>query len=139
MKPLFLDASFIVALNATDDQWHVLAASYWPEVVSQQRQLLTTTFVLDEVATLLNSQGYHRRAVLVGTQLIEDPAGGMVHVDTDLLSRGWAYFCRHADKRYSLTDCISFVIMRERGIQQALTFDHHFSQAGFEALPGELG
>ena len=135
MKPLFLDASFIVALNATDDQWHARAANYWPEVVSQQRQLLTTTFVLDEVATLLNSQGYHRRAVLVGTQLMEDPAGGMVHVDPDLLSRGWAYFCRRADKRYSLTDCISFVVMRELGIQQALTFDHHFAQAGFEALP----
>lgn len=135
MKPLFLDASFIVALNATDDQWHERAVDGWREVASQQRQLLTTTFILDEVATLLNSRGHHSRAVTVGTQLIYSPMVTMVHVDPDLLERGWAYFCRHADKRYSLTDCISFVVMHEKRIEQALTFDQHFSQAGFEALP----
>ncbi len=64
-------------------------------------------------------------------------AEAFVFVDHNLFNAGWAYFCRHADKRYSLTDCISFVVMQERGLREALTFDQHFTQAGFEASPGE--
>ena len=135
MKPLFLDTSFAVALNASDDQSHRYAVDGWQAVVSQRRRLLTTTFILDEAVTLLNARGLHGLAVAVGTQLIQSPAVTLLHVDAKLLERGWAYFCRHADKRYSLTDCISFVVMQERGLRQALTFDQHFSQAGFEALP----
>jgi uncharacterized protein len=40
------------------------------------------------------------------------------------------------DKEWSLTDCISFVVMKERGLTEALTADHHFEQAGFKALLG---
>lgn len=97
--------------------------------------MLTTSFVLDEVVTHLNSRGHHSRAAVVGDRLMAD-AESFIHVDRGLFDAGWAYFCRHADKRYSLTDCISFVVMQERGLQQALTFDQHFAQAGFEATPG---
>jgi len=41
---------------------------------------------------------------------------------------------KYADKEWSLVDCISFIVMRERGIKQALTFDRHFEQAGFDAI-----
>ena len=58
-----------------------------------------------------------------------------VHVDAALLLEAWSYFQRHDDKDYSLTDCISFVLMRDGGISRALTFDKHFTQAGFTAEP----
>ncbi len=48
------------------------------------------------------------------------------------------FFAKHADKERSFTDCFSFVVMRERGIQKALTNDHHFRQAGFEPLLGPV-
>jgi predicted nucleic acid-binding protein len=47
---------------------------------------------------------------------------------------GWELFGQRPDKDWSLTDCISFVVMRERGVFEALTGDHHFEQAGFRAL-----
>lgn len=132
MRQLFLDTNFVVALNAVDDQSHTLAVDGWAAVLSSRSSLVTTTFVLDETVTFLNSRGLHRLAVEVGTQLLQSSAILMVHVDPTLLSQGWSYFTRHADKRYSLTDCISFTVMQQRKMREALTFDQHFTQAGFE-------
>lgn len=67
--------------------------------------------------------------------LLESPSVTLVHVNELLLQRGWEYFQKHADKSYSLTDCVSFVVMGERGISRALAFDKHFVQAGFTKLP----
>ncbi len=45
-----------------------------------------------------------------------------------------ALYRGHQDKQWGLVDCISFVVMRERGIRDALTFAQHLTQAGFNAL-----
>jgi uncharacterized protein len=52
----------------------------------------------------------------------------------ELWEAGIRLHAERADKEWSLTDCISFIVMRERGIAQALAYDHHFEQAGFQAL-----
>lgn len=54
--------------------------------------------------------------------------------DQILFDAGLELYASRSDKEWSLTDCISFVVMRERGITDALTGDHHFEQAGFVAL-----
>jgi predicted nucleic acid-binding protein len=97
--------------------------------------LLTTTCIVDEVATFFNSRGRHAKAVAIGNLLITSRWVELLHVDEDLFHAGWEYLVKHADKHYSLTDCISFVVMRERGLQVALTFDAHFQQAGFNRVP----
>jgi predicted nucleic acid-binding protein len=58
-----------------------------------------------------------------------------IHVDTALFYEGWAYFQRPQDKEYSLTDCISFLVMQKLGIRRAFAFDQHFVQAGFTKEP----
>ena len=58
----------------------------------------------------------------------------IVPASRELLDRGFELFSRCADKDWSLTDCTSFVVMREEGLTDALTTDHHFEQAGFKAL-----
>jgi predicted nucleic acid-binding protein len=63
------------------------------------------------------------------------PSVQFIHIDEALFYEGWQYLRQHKDKTYSLTDCISFVVMNRFGIQIALTFDRHFSQAGFEKKP----
>ena len=52
----------------------------------------------------------------------------------DSFDWGRILFAARKDKDWSLTDCISFVVMQEHGITDALTADHHFEQAGFVAL-----
>ncbi len=59
----------------------------------------------------------------------------MVQVDEALFFEGWQYFQQHDDKSYSLTDCISFIVMSRLNIQMALTFDKHFVQAGYQRVP----
>jgi len=54
-----------------------------------------------------------------------------VQVDEELFRAGWDYFQQHQDKDYSLTDCISFVVMEKLKIETAFAFDRHFVQAGF--------
>ncbi|PKO21050.1 MAG: hypothetical protein CVU38_16825 [Chloroflexi bacterium HGW-Chloroflexi-1] len=58
----------------------------------------------------------------------------MIHVDPALWQRGWQLFIERPDKDWSLTDCISFLVMQDRKIRRAFTSDHHFEQAGYVKL-----
>jgi predicted nucleic acid-binding protein len=62
------------------------------------------------------------------------PTYEVIPASADLFEAGLRLHADRSDKAWSLTDCFSFVVMEQRGIRQALTFDHHFEQAGFEAL-----
>lgn len=66
--------------------------------------------------------------------LDEDPLIEMTPLSDELYEQGRIFFRRHHDKAWSLTDCISFIVMRDRGLTEALTADGHFRQAGFRPL-----
>lgn len=107
MTPLVLDSSFAIALHSTRDQWHAAAVRYW-QTVQPKPGLVTTTFVLAEVVSHFTRQGLHERAVALGRDMLRSRSIRLLHIDEELLNLGWDYFARHDDKRYSLTDCISF-------------------------------
>ncbi len=134
MGPLFLDSAFVIALVFKADQSYVNAQATWGRLTSERRKFVTTTFILDEAVTFLSSRGEHELAVETGNQLLTSPAIEMIDVERPLVERGWEYFVRHQDKTYSLTDCISFVVMKQEAILEALTFDIHFTQAGFQIV-----
>ena len=66
--------------------------------------------------------------------LKEDQRMRIVPAEPSLWERGLTLYFQRPDKEWSLTDCISFVVMQEEGLTEALTGDHHFGQAGFKAL-----
>ena len=132
MSLYFVDTSYLLALELSNDQSHQLAQRHWAQLITTNPQLVTTSYIFDEVVTYLNSRGHHQKAVEVGSMMLKSPSVQFIHVDESLLMAGWLYFQQHHDKRYSLTDCISFVIMKQQNILTALTFDHHFEQAGFQ-------
>jgi predicted nucleic acid-binding protein len=135
MKHVFLDTGFIIALEASDDQHHTEALAFWEEFQKTPSPLITTSYVLDEVVTFFNSRGHHAKAVQIGNRLMTSPSVELVHVDEAQLVEGWKLFERYSDKRFSLTDCISFAIMTHLQIDTALAFDKHFKQAGFLTKP----
>jgi uncharacterized protein len=99
-----------------------------------QGDWLTTDWVLVETADALCDPANRRRCA----QFIEDLRHSRrVEIEDssrELFEAGWELYCRRDDKGWSLTDCISFVVMQNRGITDALTGDHHFEQAGFRTL-----
>jgi uncharacterized protein len=132
---IFLDTSFVLALELKDEQHHPLAMNHWRLVATSKPNLVTTSYVFDEVVTFFNSRNRHDKAVEVGDRLLSSSAIQLVHVEEALFLEGWEYFQQHNDKSYSLTDCISFIVMAKRKITVALTFDRHFVQAGFQKMP----
>ena len=136
----FLDTGYLIALENAKDEHHGKVMLHWAtyqhNLGSPQALLITTSYILDEVVTYLNSRGWHTAAVKCGKFLMESKYIRYIPVDEDLFDAGWQYFQKHQDKTYSLTDCISFVTMKRLGIETALTVDGHFIQAGFQVEPG---
>jgi predicted nucleic acid-binding protein len=130
-----LDTSYLLALELARDQHHKQAIRHWQRIAGSKIQLVVTSFIFAEVVTFLNNRGHHQKAVELGNNLLHAVSVQFIHVDAALLFEGWSYFQRHADKDYSLTDCISFVLMKNSGIKTAFTFDRHFVQAGFQIEP----
>ena len=135
MNTVFLDTGFLIALEMASDQYHQAAVEHWRRITSSLPHLITTSYVFDEVVTFFNNRGHHQKAVEVGSRLLASPSVYFAHVDQELFYAGWEYFQRHTDKEYSLTDCISFLVMERFGIKVVLAFDKHFVQAGFQKQP----
>lgn len=136
MTSLFIDTSYLIAVENADDQYHKSASNHWRDLLkASPRLLVTSSYVLVEVVTLLNNRRLHSRAVGLGNNLLSSRLFNVVHVDEELFYEAWNYFQKYKDKTYSLTDCVSFVLMKKVGIVEALTFDKHFTQAGFAKLP----
>lgn len=106
MKTLFVDAGYLIALEASDDQNHKAASQHWRKLVKSPPQFVTTSYVFDEIVTFFNSRDRHDKAVEVGSNLIQTDSIELIHVDEALFYEGWEYFQKHKDKTYSLTDCI---------------------------------
>jgi predicted nucleic acid-binding protein len=134
MQKLFIDSSYFIALQLRNEQNHQVALSHW-QGLDRSQCLVTTSFIFDEVVTFFNSRGFHSVAVSWGDRLLQSRKLELIEVDEQLFIDGWSYFKRYNDKSFSLTDCISFVVMKRLGLEIALTFDHHFLQAGFSKLP----
>lgn len=135
MKSVFLDTGYLLALELSNDQNHRAALKHWRSVAKSLPLLVSTSYVFDEVVTFFNSRGHHAKAVEVGNRLLSSPSVQLVQVDEDLFREGWQYLQKHKDKEYSLTDCISFIVMRNFGIDTAFAFDKHFVQAGLKKAP----
>jgi predicted nucleic acid-binding protein len=103
---------------------------------SDGTRLITTNYILTELVALYVSRIRTPRAqqVLTIERLKTSSWVEIVHVGPELDILAWQFFVSRPDKKWSLVDCSSFVLMHQRGISSALTSDHHFEQAGFQIL-----
>ena len=135
MNAAFLDTGYLIALAMARDEYHAAAQQHWRNRLGEPLALVTTSYIFVETVTFLNRRGHHAKALEIGDALLASPAIECVPVDERLFQRAWQLFREHTDKRWSLTDCASFAVMRERGLTVAYGFDEHFLQAGFKLEP----
>ena len=92
--------------------------------------------MLTEFLAFFAERGSHFRevAVLTVRSILRDQSVGVVHQTHDSFVAGLAYYESRLDKGYSLTDCISMRVMRDRGLTEVLTNDEHFRQEAFHTL-----
>lgn len=134
MKPVFADTVYFVALLNPADQYHEQARSL---SLQPARPMLTTKFVLLEVGDALSAPDNRPRFARLLELLRGQADVEIVNLSDELFRLGCELHAQRPDKEWSLTDCTSFVVMKQRGLEEALTFDRHFGQAGFRALMRE--
>ncbi len=134
MNLFFADTQFFVALINPRDQWHKRALEVEANLI--EPFFVTTEGILTEVLTFFCEYGAEARLKAAATvELILSEANTeVITITHELFLEGMNLYKQRPDKSYSLTDCVSMNICRERGITEVLTHDHHFTQEGFIVL-----
>jgi predicted nucleic acid-binding protein len=131
MSVVFADAFYFVARLNGRDQHHDRVLAFSRDF---RASLLTTDLVLMEVADALAKSECRPRVREFVLHLRQAAACEIVPASRELFDRALELYHQHADKDWTLTDCSSVLVMRERGLTDVLTADRHFEQAGFKAL-----
>lgn len=133
MSVVFVDTSFYQAILNPRDQWHRVAVEFSTDF---RVNTVTSEYVLCELGALMSPIRLRRLFVGFVEILQATPEVEILPASPEFFRAGLDLFFERSDKAWSLTDCVSFAQMRDRGISVALTFDRHFEQAGFRLLPG---
>ncbi len=128
---VFADTAYWIALLVKQDQYHSRAQAWTPWITGR---ITTTALVLLETANALARPTWRASAVALIDHLRQRADVQIIPAEPALWERGWDLYRSRPDKAWSLTDCISFLVMQEARLTDALTTDEHFRQAGLRAV-----
>lgn len=131
---LFLDTAYALALISPRDEFQERARSLSVQLEKSRTLVVTTRAVLVEIGNALSKRQFRSAAIQLLESLEADPTIDIVPLSEQLYAQAYELYRARPDKEWGLVDCISFVVMQERRINDALTSDEHFRQAGFRAL-----
>jgi predicted nucleic acid-binding protein len=131
MTAVFADTFYFLALLDSREPFHEPAAA---AARDPQLRLVTTEWVLAEFGNAYSDPRDRADFLSLYRSLLNHPRVKIIPADTRLFQRGVDLFEQRPDKEWSLVDCLSFVVMRDERLTEALTGDQHFEQAGFNAL-----
>lgn len=134
MNKVFLDTSYAIALSSKEDAYHHVAMRLADRLEADGTQLVTTRAVMTEIGNALVKQRYRPLAMRLLQSMEADTQVTIVSVTEELYARAFALYRQRPDKEWGLTDCVSFIVMVDRELTDALTADGHFRQAGFRPL-----
>ncbi|HEY8666655.1 MAG TPA: PIN domain-containing protein [Tepidisphaeraceae bacterium] len=130
---IFLDTAFLIALLEPRDEYHKRALA-WQRVAAGNQRYITTEAVLWELLNFMSGMNSRRTASEFYHRIHADSTVEVIPWHPPSMRLAIDLYASRSDKQWSLTDCLSFVVMQQHGLAAALTSDHHFTQAGFEAL-----
>ncbi len=130
--PIFIDTSAILSLLNQDDADFLEAQRIWERLAKEQAELVTSSYVLVESLALIQNR--------LGMKAVRDfqesfePLLQVVWVTETLHQMGVAALLSANRRQLGLADCVSFVLCRQRQLEQVFAFDAHFSEQGFTCL-----
>jgi len=131
---LFIDTSGFYALLVRGDDRHEQALDLMRHASERRDRFVTTDYVLDETATLFMARAYVKLLPRFFESVFQSMACRVIWMDAERFDQTRGTFLKNARRRWSFTDCMSFSVMREFRLREALTKDAHFRAAGFTAL-----
>jgi len=135
MNEVFVDTSGWASFFLEKDSYHAKAFRLVTEWQQRNRCVVTTNYVLGELVSLFTHLRVPRIRCLNYIEILRSVDWvEIVHIGAALDKKAWQLLVNRLDKKWSLVDCASFVVMQERGMTEALTADRHFEQAGFVRL-----
>ncbi len=131
MRPVFADTFYWLALLNPGDDWHQTVLHHARQ--SSDVPIVTTDGVLDEVLNYASTRGtlMRQKALALCRRIMREPTMKIVVYSPELRQLGFSLYEQRPDKAYSLTDCISMIVMQQMNIREVLTHDKHFTQEGF--------
>ena len=130
----FVDTSFIIALESLNDINHNDSIKIWENVNIVNNHFLISNFIIDEILTFFNTKGFHQKAIEIYESIFNSSKFEIIYIDKIIFDKSFLFIKKNKDKKYSFTDCTSFIIMNSFKIHNVLSFDNHFSQAGFNII-----
>jgi predicted nucleic acid-binding protein len=131
MTVRFADTFFFVAMLDSTDHHHGRVRAHMAE---NDDLYVTTRWILAETGNALGGTRFRVQAAKFLLDVESNPDVQIVEPSDALYQRGLRFYASRPDKSWSITDCISFTVMREENLREAFTLDHHFTQAGFVAM-----
>lgn len=129
-----MDTSGWIALLNRSDNLHAAAAQIYNQRFSTGWNFITHTGIMLEVGNGMSQVRRRHLAVQLKVRIDASARIEVVQLTKALYENGWQMYAARSDKNWGIVDCISFVMMQERGLTEALTADRHFQQAGFTTL-----
>ena len=133
-RTVLLDTSFIIALEERRDPHHERAKALDRELLEQDAVLVLHWGIILEIGDGYARLGRRAKGVRLLDRFTTEQGYRIEPITQRLLTEALAIYSGRDDKEWSLTDCVSFSLMTEANIAEALTADPHFRQAGFTAL-----
>jgi uncharacterized protein len=132
---LFVDTGAWYALADKSDQYHAQAVEVYPQLLNRFHHLTTTNLVISETYILIRRAIGHQSAISFLKNIAASPRITKIYSDSVFEDAAEDILRKYSDLDFSYTDAVSFAIMKQYGITDAFTFDHHFSTAGYSIIP----
>jgi uncharacterized protein len=133
-SPLFIDTGYVIALINANDRYHQ-SALIWAKTYDRH-PVITTDAVLLEIGNALSRVARSEAAEIIN-YFQTAPEATVIPLNPQLFASAMHLYTKYQDKTWGLVDCLSFVVMEERKLSTALSFDRHFIQAGFALVPND--
>ncbi len=135
---IFIDTGAFISRYIAKDEHHTSSVRFWDQLRDLRERLFTSNFVLDETITLLGRRGGYSFAAEKARKFYTSKVLTILRPTIEHEQKAVAVFEKYADQKISFTDCTSFVLMKQHGIDKVFSFDGHFVYAGYLLLPKYL-